>query len=575
MELFYLENTKYIAKCPECSEIVLFKINYENFTVSVECKNGHNKKDLLYNDFEDNYLKPSQLYKCNCNKCFKLIRDDCINYKCNICNKLYCSNCINNHSKETNHNSNIKFIQKYQLCSKHNQKYSFFCQNCQNHFCEKCKRSHKKHITKLIIDIIPNKTKIDSIKKNIEVFQKKVDEISLTIKNYKKEIDKRFIEIEGFLQFLINIHNYLLYNFNYNFFDYYNFENFNYLFNSFKNENIFDIIRYKNYLFKENNKNKEVPDKTRKERINDLKNRKRESEMNYNYIQNLNKLEYLKENIFYVFDRNSIKFFKFENFSFSSMLFFNLEKFRIYSIQPAKYNNSILLNFEFKKNIKFLEYDLTNKTIKIGKKDIKEPKVGFPRHFYKCIDNNNGNILTQDNNGTTIWKIDEKKNYVKFLTIKDAQLSLLNINGNLFCSQDNDYNIYFYDTINYECSKIISYHKKVNLIGIINDEIIVFNNSFSSTIFLVDIKYLEIIQIIDNNRFQSLKVKDNYLLTFYMEKDYKLVIEKKEYDIKEKYFKNTEILEKESVLNSFSNILITDKDYVAILNYNHMVLLNI
>ena len=37
--------------------------------------------------------------------------------------------------------------------------------------------------------------------------------------------------------------------------------------------------------------------------------------------------------------------------------------------------------------------------------------MGYPRHFYKCIDNNNGNILTQDNVGTTIWKLDEKKLY--------------------------------------------------------------------------------------------------------------------------------------------------------------------
>ena len=161
------------------------------------------------------------------------------------------------------------------------------------------------------------------------------------------------------------------------------------------------------------------------------------------------------------------------------------------------------------------------------------------------------------------------------LKFKDVQLSLININKNLFCSQDNDYNIYFYDTLNYECRKIIIYHKKVNLIGVINDEIAIFHNSFSSIIFLMDIKYLEIIQIIDNGKFHTIKVEDNYLLAFHMENDYKLVIVKKEYDIKEKYFKHSEVMEKDSVLNSFSNILITDKDYVVILNYNHMVLLNI
>ena len=103
MELFYVENTKFITKCPLCMEIVGIKINYDDFTVSVQCKNGHNKDDLSYNDFEDKYIKPSQIYKCKCHYCFKLLSDDSINYKCQKCNQLYCKNCINMHLKETKH----------------------------------------------------------------------------------------------------------------------------------------------------------------------------------------------------------------------------------------------------------------------------------------------------------------------------------------------------------------------------------------------------------------------------------------------------------------------------------------
>ena len=69
------------------------------------------------------------------------------------------------------------------------------------------------------------------------------------------------------------------------------------------------------------------------------------------------------------------------------------------------------------------------------------------------------------------------------------------------------------------------------MIQLIMNEIIkfimIFNNSYSSVLFMIDIKYLEIIQIIDNNKYYpSIKIKDNYLLTFYMENDNKLIIKK-------------------------------------------------
>ena len=581
MELFYVENTKYITKCPECLEIVGIKINYENFTLSVQCKDGHNKDELPFNEFEDKYIKPSQIYKCKCHYCFKLLNDDTINFKCLQCNKLLCSNCVNNHFKETKHNTE-KFIQKYQLCEKHNQKYNFFCETCKQNICDKCKKSHRKHTIKSILNLIPTKTKLDSVNNSLEEFDKKVDELLSLMRKYKEEIDKRYTQINGFFQFLKNINNYLLNNFNSNYFDYYNFENFNYLFDSLKDDNIFDINKYKNYLFmkekniKENNEDNEDKIESTKEKRNEFKIHRRENEANINYIQNLNKLQYLKENIFFVFDKTFIKFFKFENYAFTSFLYYDLGKFKIYNIQPAKYSNSILINFEFKKNVKILEYDLINKTIKLSKKDIKEQKMGYPRHFYKCIDNNNGNILTQDNVGTTIWKLDEKKNYIKHSTINIAQLSLFNVSENLITFQDNNYNIYFYDTINYECNNKIYYDKKVNLIGIINNEIMIFNNSYSSVLFMIDIKYLEIIQIIDNNKYYpSIKIKDNYLLTFYMENDNKLIIKKNEYNIKEHNFKLTETIEKDSKLNSFSNVLITDFDYIVIVNYNTMTILNL
>ena len=578
MELFYLDNSKYKVECPECQEIISFKINQENFSISVNCKNGHNKEEMPYFEFEEKYIKKSQQYNSNCHNCFQLLNDDNTNYKCNICNKLYCSICSNNHIKETKHNLD-KFIRYELLCAQHKQKYTSYCTKCKINICDKCIKSHKKHSIKSYLEVIPNKAKIDSVKLNNENFTKKIDEVYSTIRTYKESIDKRYNEIIGFFQFLKNICNNLLINFNNNCFNYYNYENFNYLINSFKNEDIFNLSKYKNYLFKKDEekiqKENELENTKPSSELRRKRRQREKNEININYIQNLNKLQYLKENIFYALDNMVLKFFKFENFSFEEIMIYDLVKYKLYNISPSKYFNNILLNFEFKKNVKILEYDIKNKAFKLSKQSIKDIKIGYPRHFYKCIDDINGNILTQDNSGTIIWKQDKKKNYIKYKAIIDAKQSLFNINNSLISFQDIDFNIYFYDTINYECNKVIEYKKKINLIGTINDEIIIFNNSFDDILFIVDIKYLEIVQIIHNDKyFPNIKIKDNNLLIFNMEKDHELIIFKRKYDLGQKCFLDTEKIETHSKLSSFSNILITEFDYLVILNYNNMILLS-
>ena len=66
-----------------------------------------------------------------------------------------------------------------------------------------------------------------------------------------------------------------------------------------------------------------------------------------------------------------------------------------------------------------------------------------------------------------------KKNYfIKFITINNVYYSLSNINSNIFCFQDDIYNIKFYDTHSYECNKAINYNREVKHIGVIKGEII-------------------------------------------------------------------------------------------------------
>jgi hypothetical protein len=576
MEFFYVENEKYIPKCPECSEIVGFKINFKDLNISIECRNGHNKNKISCTEFKENYIRPSHIYINNCYNCFETINEENNNYKCTICNKLFCSNCIIRHMLQSKHNSKIKFIQQYQLCQDHNQKYTMYCLNCKKNICYKCHSSHQDHSKKSIFNIIPSKTQKDSIKVNSKELWKKINEISSLVRNYKEDIDRKYEEIKSFFDFLKEINKTLLNNFNYNYFDYYNYANFNYLMD-FKNSFCFDLETYKNYLIlkKDEKKHEKINEKIAELIINKKKDLK-DDENNKDSIQSLSNLEYLKENIFYAYESHFIKFFEFKNFSFKKILSYDLGKFKIENIRSAKYNNSILINFKLKKNIKFLEYDLINKTIKLSKQEIKSKTIGFDKYFYRYFDNKNGNILTQDSMGVTVWKMGKKKYFDELITINEAYLSLFSITENLFCFQDVNYNIYFYDTENYKCNKIIEYSQKINVIGTINNEVIIFINNSGNKMFLVDIKYLEIIQFIDNDSLRSnTRIKDNYLLIFNMEKEKQIKIVKKTFDLKEKYFNNTEIIEKETKLNDFEKILITDSDYIVILNYNSMILLHL
>ena len=217
-----------------------------------------------------------------------------------------------------------------------------------------------------------------------------------------------------------------------------------------------------------------------------------------------------------------------------------------------------------------------NKSIYLSKKEIKEPRFGYPKHFYKCFDNKNGNILTQEMNGIIVWKPDKKNNFTKEKTIDKGILSLYDINESLFCFQDRDYKIYFYDSENYHLKRTISYNAKINLIGTINNESIVFSNNKFNAIIIVDAKYLEIIHVIECNKYYPFKkLKNNELLLIDMEQEKNAIIHKSIFDPKEKMFKNSEIIKKTIDISFIFNILITDNGYVVLTGNKRVIVLNV
>ena len=554
MEFFSVDNKKNIPNCPKCSGVIKFQINSDDFSVSYICHKGHTKKNIPLKIFNEKFIKSSQTYKVNCSNCFNFLEDSKKNYKCKICNKLYCSGCINRHNKKMKHDSKSIFINQYQLCTIHNQKFSLFCETCESNICSKCKNSHKNHCLKEYVDVIPNKKCLDSVNSCFLKFKNKISDLLNNINTLKKEITKRYNQIHEFLNCLISTNEKLLINFNLNYFDYFNYENFNYLLSNLNDKNILDQSKYINYLLDKNIKNQTLK-----------KNNEIKIESNKHYIENFTRLKYIKENIFYVYENKILKFFEFKDFSFNSIASLDLKKYDIFNVKHATYSDYFFINLNYKNKIKFLKYDLTKKKFKLSKKEIIDPNAYYYEHFQIYFDLKDGTILTCLYPQIIVWKENPKKNnYTKHLTINNVYYTFFNINSDLFCFQDNVYTINFYETEYFTCKKTIRYTHKINLLGVINNEAIVFNEYYNENkIFIVDKKYLEIVQkIYMNLRGYSIIIKDNYFMNFFIEKK-KLKIIKRKFN---KCFDIKEIFIEKTSLNAVDNVIITDIGYLVLCN---------
>ena len=61
-------------------------------------------------------------------------------YICNTCNMNLCPSCKSQHD---NNHKIIDYYDKYYICSKHNEKFNYFCETCKKHACENVKMFKK------------------------------------------------------------------------------------------------------------------------------------------------------------------------------------------------------------------------------------------------------------------------------------------------------------------------------------------------------------------------------------------------------------------------------------------------
>ena len=83
---------------------------------------------------------------------------------------------IREYLEKINNWENTSEIKLNNKCNIHNDKYSFYCKNCEENICNKCmkeSKKHENHIKYELNSLRPNNTEISLIKERINICQQK------------------------------------------------------------------------------------------------------------------------------------------------------------------------------------------------------------------------------------------------------------------------------------------------------------------------------------------------------------------------------------------------------------------
>ena len=228
--------------CPECKENIRMNINEYKINL-LKCKNGHNKENILLDEFEETQNINLTDIICNiCKNNNKSISYDNIFYKCLTCNINICPLCKSSHDK--NHII-INYDEKYYICNEHNEKYMLYCEDCNKNLCTLCD-GHKEHKRIFFVDILPKKE--DLIKKK-QLLKSTIDDFNSEI----KVLISRFNEVTNKINIYYKIIEDMINNYDNKNRNYEIIYNLNQIQNNNINEELKKIIRCNNITEKYNN----------------------------------------------------------------------------------------------------------------------------------------------------------------------------------------------------------------------------------------------------------------------------------------------------------------------------------
>ena len=188
------ENTNIIQSkdiiCPICKEICKYEIKEHKIKL-YDCKNGHIMTNIKLNEFIS--LQNIDISQIKCDNCKNISKSKTYNnefYKSLECNMNLCPLCKSIHDK--NH-SIINYDDKNYICSKNNEMYVKYCEDCKIDLCLLCINEHKDH--KLIsyedklIDIKSLRTKMDNLNIIINKFKNNLEDIIIKLKKLQNNLD--------------------------------------------------------------------------------------------------------------------------------------------------------------------------------------------------------------------------------------------------------------------------------------------------------------------------------------------------------------------------------------------------
>ena len=224
-------NKNNFFSCPKCDERILIALNPINFSLSYNCENNHEERNLDYNIFYQNrYINGNKNKLCQQCKKEKLNINKTI--YCTICNMKLCGTCMLNHKNIYKHNNFGLMYNSIKKCNKHYMDISLYCKTCNKNLCSFCAKKNKEeneHFNHDIVnfsDLIPRE---NEIKNNESKLQQKIiknNAIINKLKNWKEEMCSLIDETIDKLNKDKLINKMLIQNFNWKYLDYINYKNY-------------------------------------------------------------------------------------------------------------------------------------------------------------------------------------------------------------------------------------------------------------------------------------------------------------------------------------------------------------
>ena len=488
MELINISLNKYALTCPSCYELAIFYIIPNRRNIQSECRGGHKYENISYNSFIECCMTEIWSSNKTCAICNIKIYEFKDNYICKICGYIFCNLCIETHFIKSNHNDKVKYINYNSICQFHNKEYKFYCKACNSNLCNECKIIHKAHSIKSyknLLKYIRNETKyfnstIEDNKKKYELCQ-------------KYDYDKR-----KNLDLLYHINEYYLKNFNFELFNFYHFQNFKYFYKFVtKQLNKIAIKSLENYYEYTQFLHFKISNKSFGEK--DFKYKK--------YLFCNNTFVCYNNNLLFIFNFIPkccyLKLFEIKNYCLRYILLKKLE-YNITFYRPMQKLYGYI--FVFNNILKIFQYDENNQRL------ILKDEYNVSETIKEPLDLKNGDIVIATNLYLRIIK--DKKQIKSFFGKYDC---LHQPNDLMFISRKNS-EIIFFDSSKYQIIKKINIFPDIEDNISINDKFILAMSSNNIFTYIIDIKYLEIIQVIENE-----KIYNKFFYKLYRNNDYYIV----------------------------------------------------